>query len=169
MNENQAERAVFSYNLSAFLTAFRSVPEIMKKEFKKISGFIDWYHVQVDNLKTDKKMNLLHTKRNINIHQNNLQLHAQVNVSITEHLHATDSSYAIVIHVDGTREQPDSKPQEPPELPEAPSNSPKTEISAQWQWYFDEIPDIDVVTICNECMTIMETMVSECDQRFGLS
>jgi hypothetical protein len=161
MIENQANRDAFRYNLSAFLAAFRSVTMIMQKEYNKVSGFADWYQVQQGKMKANDKMKLLNTKRTMTIHQQLVQPRAHVNVSITDHVTITDSVSVIVTRADGTVERYDSAPPEPPPTPA------KTETTVQWRWCFDEIPNIDVVAVCQECMTELETIVSECEQRFG--
>jgi len=161
MIENQAERDAFKYNVSAFLTAFRSVTMIMQKEFNKVSGFADWYQVQQEKMKANDKMKLLNAKRTMTIHQQLVQPRAHVNVSTTEHITLTDSMSVIVIRADGTRERYGSAPPKPPATPA------KTETTIQWRWYFDEISDIDVVTVCQECQTELEAIVSECEQRFS--
>lgn len=158
MIENQAERDTFKYNLSAFLAAFRSVTMIMQKEFNKVSRFADWYQVQQGKMKADDKMKLLNTKRTMTIHQQPVQPHAHVNVSISERVITTASISMIVTRADGTVERYNSAPPEPPPTPT------KNETTVQWRWYFDEIPDIDVVTVCQECMTKLEAIVSECEQ-----
>jgi hypothetical protein len=161
MIENQANRDAFRYNLSAFLAAFRSATLIMQKEYNKVSGFADWYQVQQGKMKANDKMKLLNTKRTMTIHQQLVQPRAHVNVSITDHVAITGSVSIIVTRADGTVERRDSAPPEPPPTPA------KTETTVQWRWYFDEIPNIDVVAVCQECMTELETIVSECEQRFG--
>ena len=160
--ENQAERDAFKYNLSAFLAAFRSVTMIMQKEFSKASGFADWYQVQQEKMKADNMMKLLCTKRTMTIHQQPVQPRAHINVSISEPITITDSWSAILTRADGTVERYDSAP------PESPPTTAKTETNIQWYWYFDEIPNFDVVTVCQKCMTKLEVIVSECEQHFGL-
>lgn len=159
--ENQAERDAFKYNLSAFLTAFRSVTMIMQKEFDKVSGFADWYQVQQGQMRTDTKMKLLNTKRTMTIHQQPVQPRAHVNVSITEPITIIDSMSAILTRADGTIERYDPVP------PESLPTPGKPETTVQWRWYFDEIPNIDVIAVCQECMTKLEAIVSECEQRFA--
>lgn len=158
MIESQSERDAFKYNLSAFLTAFRSVTLLMQKEFKNHLGFADWYEIQQGRLKADDKMKLLNTKRTMTIHQQPVQPHARVSVSITEHISLSESVSVVLTHKDGTVERYDTPPPEPPPAPA----EGKTTI--QWRWYFEEVPDIDVVTVCEECMAKLETVVSECEQ-----
>lgn len=162
MIENQAERDAFKYNLSAFLAAFRSVTMIMQKEFDKVPGFADWYKVQQEQMKTDSnKMKLLNTKRTMTIHQQPVQPRAHINISITEHITISDSMSAILTRADGTVERYDSVP------PESLPTPARAETTVQWRWYFDEIPNIDVVAVCQECMTKLEAIVLECEQLFA--
>jgi len=37
------------------------------------------------------------------------------------------------------------------------------------RWYFDEFPDVDVITICEECLKKIKDIVSECKKKFGTS
>jgi len=53
----------FKYNLSAFLSAARSVTLIMQKEFGKVSDFKDWYTEKQSMMRSDETMRLLNNKR----------------------------------------------------------------------------------------------------------
>jgi len=161
MIESQAERDAFKYNLSAFLAAFRSVTMIMQKEFDKVSGFAEWYQAYQEQMKADNKMNVLKTKRTMTIHQQPVQPRAHINVSTSVSITITPSVSAILTRADGTVERYDSVPSESLPTPA------KTKTTVQWRWYFDEIPDTDVVAVCQECLTKLEAIVSECEQRFA--
>jgi hypothetical protein len=163
MIENKSDRDVFKYNLSAFLVAFRSVTMIMQNEFTRVSGFADWYKIQQGKMKADSKMKLLNTKRTMTIHQQPVQPHANVKLSITENIHISDSVSMILTRADGTVERYE------PESPKPASTIAKTEATTQWHWYFNEIPNIDVVTVCQECITKLEAIVREFEQRFDWS
>ena len=43
MSNYQINRSGFKYNLSAFLSAFRSITYLMQKEYSKIQDFENWY------------------------------------------------------------------------------------------------------------------------------
>ena len=161
MIENQAERDAFKYNLSAFLAAFRSVTRIMKKEFDKIPGFTEWYSKREEEMETNARMKLLKDKRNITVHQQPVQPSAHVNVGLGGTVTLTSSLSATIIRAGGTVEQHNLKS---PKLPPTPA---KMETPIQWRWYFSEITDIDVVAVCQECMTKLEAMVAKCEQRFS--
>jgi hypothetical protein len=53
MEEVQADRAAFKYNLSAFLSAGRSVSFYMQKEFKRTPGFEEWYAAEQGKMRRD--------------------------------------------------------------------------------------------------------------------
>jgi hypothetical protein len=163
MVESEADRMPFKYNLSAFLTAFRSVTFFMQKEYSKIDGFIEWYLDKQKKLESDEKMQLLNKKRVMTIHKVPVGLHAQINVSIHESVFATDEVSVEIIHADGTIEKEDPKTIERIE--------PPTEIAMpdKWLWFFDDYPNSDVVSICNECTDNLSNIISECNSTFPLT
>lgn len=163
MVENQAERNAFKYNLSAFLSAARSVTLIMQKEFVGVPRFADWYIDQQDKMRADDMMKVLKDKRDVTIHEQPVDLHACVEVSITEHITVTDSVSVTIIRADGTVEQRNSMPPSPPPAPT------KTESTVKWRWFFDEVPDTDVITVCKEYISKLESIVTECERLFGSS
>jgi hypothetical protein len=166
MVENQVERNTFKYNLSAFLSAARSVTFIMQKEFDKVPGFAKWYSIQQDKMRADEKMKILDAKRDVTIHRESVRPHACVEVSITEHITVTDSVSVTVIRADGTVEQQNSINSIHPSPPPAPT---ETESAVKWRWYFDEAPYTDVITVCKEYISKLESIVAECERLFGSS
>ena len=161
MMETQPDRYDFKYNLSAFLAAARSVTAIMQKEFDKVSGFKNWYKNIQAKLQSDDTMKLLKDKRDVTIHQQPVRPHAHVNVSITEHMVLGDSASIVITRADGTVERLESEP--------TPSTEPartKAITDPEWQWYFDELPEKDIVTVCKEHIAKLDTIVEECECRF---
>lgn len=159
MKENQSDRDAFKYNLSAFLAAARSVTLIMEKEFDKVPGFKEWYGEEQAEMRSDKAMRLLNAKRVMTIHQQPVRPHAHVNIGISEHILLSDSVSVVVTHADGTIDRSES---EPP----APSVPTETEGTMKWRWYFDELPEKDIVSVCEEHIAKLETLVTECESRF---
>ncbi|MCW7078488.1 MAG: hypothetical protein OCU22_05105 [Canidatus Methanoxibalbensis ujae] len=51
---------------------------------------------------------------------------------------------------------------------ERPQTPAKSDVNVQ-RWYFDDFPDVDVITICEECLKRMKDIVSECKKKFGTS
>ncbi|MEA3475100.1 MAG: hypothetical protein U9R23_01440 [Candidatus Cloacimonadota bacterium] len=160
MKEEIADRDAFKYNLSAFLAAARSVTLIMQKEFDKISGFKEWYAEKQSKMRNDETMRLLNDKRVMTIHQEPVRPRAHINVGISEHVTISDSISIVITRADGTVERRESEPTPPP----APA---KTEATTEWLWYFDELPKKDVVTLCEEHVVKLETLLADCESRFA--
>lgn len=140
----------FRYELNAFLAASRSIMQIMEKEFSKKPGFKDWY-----KLKQNGTLRYLHEQRDITIHRHPVfpcsvsiagQSFNGTTMSIV--LTGTDSSIslkqAIVI------------------LPVVQPNVPIV-------YYFNDISSNgkDVITICQEAIEVLETIVIECETKFN--
>ena len=68
MKEANRDKNGFRYNLSAFLSAFCSFPEIMNIEFQKISGFISWNKAMRSNYYSSKLIQFFEKQRNRSIH-----------------------------------------------------------------------------------------------------
>ena len=156
MIEKQIDRDAFKYNLSAFLAAARSVTSFMQTEFGKVSGFKEWYAKKRTEMQSDETMKLLNNKRVMTIHQQPVSPLAQVSVNICERVPISDSLSIVVTRADRTVERRESEPTPPP----APV---KTEVTTEWQWYFEELLEKDVVTVCKEHVVKLEALVEECE------
>jgi len=159
MMENQSDQSAFKYSLSAFLAAARSVTFIMQKEFDKVSDFKKWYAKKQGEMKSDEAMRLLKDKRTMTIHRQPVRPHAHVNVSISESVAVSESISIVITRADGTVERRESEPTPPP----VPA---KGEDTTEWRWYFDELPEKDVITVCKEHIVKLETLVAECESQF---
>ena len=152
----QANRLFFKYNLSAFLSAFRSVTFFMQKEYSGMENFAKWYSLKQSEFEANKEMQLLNTKRVMTIHKVPVGLHANINGSIHERIFITDHLSVEIIHADGTIEK------------EKPINIERIELTDEiasnekWLWYFDDYTQSDVVSICSDCMTYLSNVVSDC-------
>jgi hypothetical protein len=164
MAETQSNRDAFKYNLSAFLAAARSVTAIMQKEFDGISGFKAWYEEMQAKLQSDDTVRLLKDKRDITIHQQPVRPRAHVNVSVAERIALTDSMSIVITRADGTIERQESEPTRGP----MPART-ETEAESEWRWYFDELPEKDIVTVCEEHIGRLDIIVRECESRFSSS
>lgn len=159
MKEKQSDQDAFKYNLSAFLAAARSVTLIMQKEFDKVSGFKDWYAEKKAKMQSDEAMRFLNHKRVMTIHKKPVQPHAHVNVGISEHVVVSASISIVTTRANGTIERMESEPTPPPVQAE-------TEVTTEWRWYFDDLPEKDVVALSEEHIAKLKTLVIECESRF---
>ena len=139
MIENQSARDAFKYNLSAFLSASRSVTLFMQKEYDKVSGFKEWYAKKQDEMKNDPFMKLLVDKRDLTIHQRQVEFKGKISVVIAETIHMSESVSFKLVRQDGTVVEGGSKPS-------FPSSEVKHEpkAKAEWVWYFHDLPEKDI-------------------------
>ena len=161
MTLTQAERDAFKYNLSAFLSASRSVTLIMQKEYDRISGFKRWWSEKQKEMRSDDAMRLMNEQRVMTIHTQSVRLRGQGNITIKERITVSDSVSIVLTHADGTVERREPEPTPSPVATETGSNS-------EWRWYFDELPEKDVLTLCKEHMAKLDALVKECESRFTL-
>ena len=159
MVNTQMQRNIFKYNLSAFLSASRSITFIMQREYCHVPKFNDWYKVQQEMMKSDDAMKILVDKRDISIHQEPINPKAFVEVVITDTISITESVSIKIVRADGTIEDRSSEPSRPP----TPVNTPTT---IKWLWYFDEIPQTDIITLANDHIEKLKKIVLECEQLF---
>jgi len=43
----------------------------------------------------------------------------------------------------------------------------ETKTESEWQWYFDELPEKDIVTVCKKHIAKLDIIVEECESRFS--
>jgi len=161
MENTRSERDAFRFNLSAFLAGARSVTLFMQKEFNKTQGFHEWYKVKQEEMRNDQAMRLLHDKRTMTIHQQSVRPRAEVKVGISEQVTISDSLSMVVIRASGTREEIGFEPTQPVR-----SEAVVKETTVDWQWYFRELPEKDVVTLCREHIEKLVAIVGQCETKF---
>ena len=159
MVEVVTNRTYFKHNLSAFLSAARSVTLIMQNEFDKIDGFKEWYIRKQNQMSTDPGMHLMNKKRVMTIHQKPVKPRGQIDVSVKEIITITEHVVAVLTHKDGTVERIEPKQSSHP----LPSQS-ETEI--RYRWFFEEIPNKDIITLSREYTLKLESIVRECESKF---
>jgi hypothetical protein len=161
MAANQNQREPLKYCLSAFLAAAQSITWFLQKEYDKTAGFKSWYEQQRERMKSDETMKVLHDKRVVTTHREPLDPHAHVNLTISDTITISDSA-SVIVH--------DSKGNEvthiETERPSKQASEPKPS-TAEWKWYFDEIPGRDLLSVCTEYLGKMDTPVTQCETIFG--
>ena len=92
--------------------------------------------------------------------QSPAQTHRQTNIGFTGYLTITDSLSATLNYADGTVGPTVTSPTVEPPPPR------ETEVTQEEVWVFDERPDTDVITLCEEFVAQLEQLVAECEARF---
>lgn len=102
IQEERMHREYFVFNLSAFLSAARSVLQYALEEAKTKPGGQSWY----DNLISNSSvLKYFKDKRDINIHQEPIKPLARHQVTITSTAYITDSVHVILKDKDGNIKQ----------------------------------------------------------------
>lgn len=97
MSENN-ERPFFNYNLSAFLTAARSVLQYALKESETKPNGKSWYDSAIQSRPV---VHFFKDKRNINIHAEPINPSAEINIGINDAISLSDEVFITLTDKDG--------------------------------------------------------------------
>ena len=158
MKEKHSNPDAFKFNLSAFLAAARSVTLFMQKQFDKAPGFKEWYANKQSGMRSDEIMKLLHRKRVTTIHRESLRPHPHIVARIDYEVIVNESISIVTAYKTTEKSEWESAATGPVPV--------KTKVITEWRWYFNEVPEKDIVTICEEHIVKLETLVAECEFQF---
>lgn len=141
----------FRYELTAFLSANRSITLIMQKEFSEKTGFPEWYEKKQCEMMRNPTLKYLNTQRVITFHirpvisrpvtsvaQNPMGMRVVLTGT------STSQSYSTVF-----------------------VTLPPVQSETKITYYFDDISeDKDVITLCQEAVAAIEPIVTECEAKF---
>ena len=102
VKDNDENRQRFEYNLSAFLSAARSVTFVLQKESSKNPEFDEWYCKKQMQMKRDKLFKFLKKKRDSGIHKKIIKPRAEISTTIPFSGAGSVSVETIVRNADGT-------------------------------------------------------------------
>jgi hypothetical protein len=91
LNDNLNNPQFLGFNLSAFITAARTVTYFMQKEYATKPNFSSWYENKQQEMKDNSVCKFFHGIRNANIHTESPRTHREVNVAISESVPVADS------------------------------------------------------------------------------
>ena len=144
---------LFKWKLSAFLAAARSVLQYALREAKKTPAGKAWYDAQVS---ANAVLKFFKDKRDISVHHKPVIPTTNKNISMTEHLHFSESWSVQVIDVDGKviSESKSSSPPPPPDV------GPTVSVSTSYT--FPDWPGSeDVVTLATKYLAALEVVVKD--------
>jgi len=185
MRETSAQE-VFKFNLSAFLSAARSVPDYLLEDYNikyslqiplteklysdtfedraKQTGnlvalsFIQWWKHKIDALNLDPIWSLLTNKRHINVHRD-LVRPDRAEVKIQETIRASESLRIEKYDKDGKLTEIYESPKE-----EQPPKPIESEVSVNW--FFSEYDKEPIISVCEKYLDMMKKFVEEAEQKF---
>ncbi len=149
----QAENFEFKCNLSAFLSASRSVLQYAYAEAEKTRSGLQWYESTVSK---EPILKFFRDKRNINIHKQPISPSAKTTIGIHETLSISDSISVVIRDKDGNiKDEYHSKPSQTPKM--KPPETTKTVTYYFSDWKGNE----DVITLCKKYLGKLEKLVND--------
>ena len=141
MEQAQDEKFEFKCNLSAFLSASRSVLQYANAEAKKTRSGLHWYNSTVSK---EPILKFFKDKRDINIHQQPISPSVKVEIGIHETLSISSSVSVVVRDKNGNiKSEYHSKPNQTPSK----MKSPETTKTVTY-YFSDWTGDEEVIALC---------------------
>lgn len=150
MKERVADRKAFCFNLSAFLSAARSVILILPTELKNKPGFDDWYQ----KMQKDPLLEFFRVKRNYNVHVSAIDPKGKIAATFHESISISESVTITQTKKNGTKLVFGPYGSEPKE-------TPKPESSVEYKYFFEDHPYEDVITLCSRYLDKLAVIVNE--------
>jgi hypothetical protein len=148
----------FGYNLSAFVSAARSVTLFMQVEFSHIDGFQAWWSVKQDAMKVDPEMALLNAQRVLTIHTNNLKPSQSVIIEVPGTVVVSVGKHGPAIHIV-------DEAGNDVEASGVGTSQVLVRARTHIEYLFQEVPNKDVLSICNDHVAKLERLVNDCESR----
>ncbi len=141
----------FRYTLTAFLSASRSITQIMQAEFSNEVDFPEWYKQKQEELQKDSALKYLHAQRRLSYHARPI---LQYPIGITEQITEGKRVNAFLTGTGGTLVHST--------FLDHPRLLPSTDV----KYFFDDIPEKDVIIICQDAVNTLGKIVEECEIKF---
>lgn len=139
----------FYWNLSAFLSAARSITLFMQKQYSRQTGFSDWYCRKQVEMKADEELEYLNHARVEAVHTEPVMIGATRQNVLTA---------AAVI----ARSEPEEKRQ--PEQTEAKPAADSTPETVRR--FFPKFGNVEVVPFCEKQLDKLSGLVEDCETSF---
>jgi hypothetical protein len=157
----QDEPFPFQYELSAFLSASRSVLQYALKEARSKAKGQAWYD---NHISSNKTLGFFKDKRDLNVHAQPLQPSKKVSVVVSDEVRLSESVLVVLKRTDGTVETQES-PQEPSSTTRSTTHS-RTTI----QYFFrDWTGTEDVIELSKQYLHALQHLVDDGIRRGLLS
>ena len=139
----------FSFNLHAFLTAVRSITFYMQKQYKKCSGFPEWYSKKQIILSSDTDLRFLLKTRNEVIHRKPVNTTSEIECKIPG---------AIIIDINNEEEILKKIGQ---------INKRESEINIIRR-FFTKNEETEIIEFCENQLNKLTELVDECELKFQI-
>lgn len=139
----------FAYNLSAFLSAARSITWYMQKQYKHRQNFDEWHRQKQIKMSADPELHYLKKARNEDVKTEAILTGATRERSITADVRLVEAGTPL------TEQANEAEPKPPIQ------SRPKTV-----RRFFPKFGQVDVIKFCENQLTKLVKMVEECENRF---
>lgn len=156
------QRAPFVYNLSATVSAARSVTFVMQDEFAHVPGFSDWYKQQRQNMKQDNFMDFMNKIRVENLHNAAVRPRARITIPVGPGTVSVESEMEVPGGKAGLVQKSGFE------------RTVTTPSGTKVDWILSLVPlgkddggtDKDAIAASEEWITNLGAIVDECESRF---
>ena len=154
MKEEQENKAHFNFNLSAFLTATRSVLQYAEKEAKAKKGGQQWYGI---HMKKSRVLKYFRCKRNFNIHTAPIDPRTDHTIKIEEPVYVKDLKPRVTL---GEGEKTKSK--DSSEMPKPEPKKTKSTLESGSVHRFKDWPgNGDIIPLCEIYIQELKKVVQD--------
>lgn len=153
--KHREKRNEFKYNLSAFLSAARSVLQYILKEAQTKPGGQNWYDTTVIS---DRILSFFKEKRDINIHEEPVEPNRNITAELKETVRVTESIITILRDAEGNIKEKETVSSKQHKDEEDEKLKARTRITYKFDdWSGNE----DVVTLCREYLYKLKNIVKD--------
>jgi len=149
MNHVFEDDNTFSYNLSAFLSAARSITWHMQEQYRGRQNFDEWYRQRQIKMSADPELHYLNKVRVEDVHRKPVLSGATRELTILA---------TVILVKDGASVAEQAKEAEP-----KPPTQSRQKTVRRW---FPEFGQVDVMEFCEKQLTKLAKLVEECENRF---
>jgi hypothetical protein len=182
-SNNIEDDKIFSFNISAFLAAARSVTHFMQCEFSNAYGFHNWYEYKQNQMRSYNDFKFFNEMRIVTIHQKRVMPNKKISENILEPPILVADSVAVRVIRNGkvVTEHSSHDHKNIQKTPEAnhlsigrfsgPIDSSSDVVNSIKETrnvsrFFKERPEDDLITICRTYIRRLSELVVECEKLF---
>ena len=155
MNQTCEDDKLFAYNLSAFLSAARTITWYMQKQYKHRDGFAQWYCQKQIEMSADPELEYLNDARVEAVHTEPVATGTTRVATVTARAFIVKPGVPVEAQAEvqqGKSGQVDSS----------------TDVGPRTvRRFFPEYGGVDVMEFCVEQLTKLDKVAEECRNRFG--
>jgi hypothetical protein len=179
MKKNIEDDKLFGFNLSAFLTAARSITFFMQNEFRSKTGFMNWYENKQKLMGRECSFKFVNEMRRATVHVKRVMSDKKVSVTISETPIQVADSVSVRVIRDGkiVEEHPSKDSKKTKTITSIKSliqsasapfqRSNNNREGRNVSRFFKEDPNEDPIRKCEKYIQKLRNIVDECEQLFN--